>query len=405
VKRLFLHIGMMKTGTTYLQNVWRANHDALADQGIWFPSGPDAPTQRFAVWDLVGRRPRGATDARVAGQWAALTADVADHAHETVLLSEEYLAARSLRLARRAVAGFPQHEVHVVVTARDLGRQLVSAWQESVKSGQTLSWPEFIARVRDRDAAHRDPARGFWLNQDLPTIVGTWTESVGAVRVHVVTVPPAGGPPTLLLDRLGGLVGFDPAQLTSPPRQANESLGAPATEVIRRLNEELDGRLNQRQYDFIVKRTLQTRLPRSDDGPLVLPAEHQDWATEEARRMIDFLRRGAYHVVGDLDDLLPATPDRGRAPTDVSDRELVESSLRALATLTDSYANLWWRNKRQQERAKTASFPARAPSELRGAGYRVTRRAAELADRNRVAGAAMSIYLRVRRRGSRKGSS
>ena len=158
--RLYLHVGMMKTGTTYLQNVWRANHEELAAEGVYYPVAPGSPAQRFAVWDFLGRQPRGADDGRTAGQWAALTAAVSERADRTVLLSEESLASVSVRRARRAVAAFPDHEVHVVVTARDLGRVLCSAWQEDVKSGAAYTWAEFIAAVRDPDALTRDPARG-----------------------------------------------------------------------------------------------------------------------------------------------------------------------------------------------------------------------------------------------------
>lgn len=401
MNRLYLHVGMMKTGTTYLQNALRANHAALAEQGVWFPTGPDAPPVRFATWDLVGRRPRGSADTRVAGQWAALTRHVAEHQEQTVILSEEYLAARPPRVARRAVAGFPHHEVHVVVTTRDWGRLLVSAWEETVKSGRTLTWPDFIACVRDRDASHRDPARWFWLNLDLPTVLETWAAAVGADRVHVVTVPPTGAPPGVLLGRLGQLTGFDAAMLTRPVQRTNESLGASSLEVVRRLNEMLGGRLNQRQYDFVVKRTIQSRLPRADSkARLLLPAEHVGWATEQAQRVVDHLRQGEFDVTGDVEDLLPASGQTGRSPTEVSDEELAESALQVLTVATESYAKLWWRKGRRDasQAATGTSLAARASSSLRGTGYRMRRTIAQLADRNRVVGAAMGIYLRVRRR-------
>lgn len=396
---LYLHVGMMKTGTTYLQNIWRANYEALAEQGVFFPAGPEHPVQAFAVWDLVGRRPRGAADERIAGQWRALTEDVAAHRDQRVLISEEYLAAATLRQARRAVAGFPDHEVHVVVTARDLGRVLASAWQENVKNGATPSWPEFIDAVRDPAAANRDPARGFWIRHDLPTVVDVWASVVGRERVHVVTVPPAGSEPGLLLGRLGKVVDFDPAALTNPGRQSNESLGAPATEVIRLMNQRLGRRLNQRQYDWVVKKTLQRRLPVAAAGErLVLPAEHLEWATAQAERMAAFLRDGGYDVVGDLDDLVPTPPERGRAPLDVSQEELLEAALDSLTVMAERGARLWWRKREPDEaRVPVGSLAVRASSNIRGAGFRLKRRAAEISDQNPVAARAMGVYLRARR--------
>jgi len=230
---LYLHVGLMKTGTTYLQSLCKDNAAELAEQGIYYPTGPDAPSQRHAVWDLVGRRAKGARDDRITGQWKALTNSVARAPEPTVLLSEEYLASANVRLARRVVAGFPDREVHVLVTARDLGRVLASAWQEDVKNDTTRTWAQYIAAIRDPGTRGQDPARSFWMRHDLTAIIDTWASVVGAERVHIVTVPPAGAPRDLLLQRIASVVGFDPSRLTSQPRP-NESLGAPATEVLRR---------------------------------------------------------------------------------------------------------------------------------------------------------------------------
>ena len=77
--RLYLHIGLMKSGTTYLQQVWRANAEALAAQGIWTPAARGEPDTMLAVWDLAGRRPRGADDASISGRWHELVDAVAAH--------------------------------------------------------------------------------------------------------------------------------------------------------------------------------------------------------------------------------------------------------------------------------------------------------------------------------------
>ena len=76
------------------------------------------------------------------------------------------------------------------MTCRDLGRVLVSAWQEAIKSDLTMTWAEFAAEVQDPAARGRNPARGFWINHDLAAILATWRQVLPAERIHVVTVPP-----------------------------------------------------------------------------------------------------------------------------------------------------------------------------------------------------------------------
>ena len=404
----------MKTGTTYLQNVLRENSADLLAQGVYYPAGADVPSQRHAVWDLVGRRTRGSRDDRIAGQWQALTEAVARTDASTVVLSEEYLASATGRQARRAVAGFPDREVHVLVTARDLGRVLSSAWQEEVKNGSTRTWGDYLAAVRDPRQRGQDPARAFWLRHDLPGVVDTWAGVVGPERLHMVTVPPPGAPREVLLSRVGGLVGFDPSRLSDTSPRANESLGAPATEVLRRVNERLHGRLNERQYDKVVKLSLQRRLAGArQTQPPWLPREDVEWATAEAERMIGHLATGRYDVVGALDELLPVRPadadrpkesrtEAGRAQqvrTDqVRSEELLEASIDAMTALAEDYASTWWR-LRQADVARVAprSAAVRAASAVRGAGFRVRRVGADFADRNRIGATAMRVYLRLRR--------
>ena len=211
-RRVVLHVGQHKTGTTYLQGVLRANHAVLAEQGVWVPV-PDAagvPSATMAAWDLRGRRSERSHDRRQVGQWDALCAAAARSPLPVALVSAESLSLLTRRQASRAVAGFADRSPTVVVTCRDLGRVLVSAWQESVKNGAVEDWPTYVAMVRDSDARGRDPARGFWLNHDLAAVLGVWGRAVPADRLVVVTLPPAGAPPGTLLARFAAAAGFDP---------------------------------------------------------------------------------------------------------------------------------------------------------------------------------------------------
>ena len=67
-RRVVLHVGLHKTGTTFLQTVFETNRDVLAEQGIYYPGGPGEPAQRMASWDLRGRRSPGSKDQRQVGR-------------------------------------------------------------------------------------------------------------------------------------------------------------------------------------------------------------------------------------------------------------------------------------------------------------------------------------------------
>ena len=396
-RRVFLHVGLHKTGTTYVQQLMRANRRPLRDQGVLYPGGEGFPSQVLAVFDLLGRRPRGAgRDTRITGAWQAMVDGVAAADPPTVLVSDEHLSLAAPRQARTAVHSFPDREVHVVVTVRDLARTLTSAWQEEVKNRGQWTFEEFAAAVRDPDRAGTSPARGFWLRQDAPAIVGTWAALVPVERVHVVTVPPAGSSPDVLVDRLGGLIGFDPAALTEPAAWANETVGLLGTELIRRTNPML-AHLNQRQFDRAVKLTLVRELAeRVEPVRVTLPDGDLDWARARGAAMADALRTAGYPVVGDLDEL-QGRAGPGRLPHQVGADELLDAATAALAGMADQYANAWWSHRRADGEVASGRL-ARGTSTVRAVGFRAKRAAGRLADRNALAGRALGAYLRRRHR-------
>ncbi len=401
-RRLVLHIGLHKTGTTYLQNAWRVNRDHLEAAGVYYPGGEGQPVQRMAAWDLLGRRPRGVADKRMPGQWQALSDVVAASSLPTALLSEEGLSVATNKQVARCLSSFPDREIHVLVTCRDLGRVVVSAWQEDLKNGKTWTWQEFISSVKDPHRRAQNPARGFWRAQDLPVILQTWRQHVPEDRIHVVTVPPTGADPAVLVERIASVVGFDPTVLTEAVPWDNASLGVAGTEVIRRLNTALGRRLNQRQHGHLVNAVLVPHLVRNGaDERYGLPAEDQPWVESEAGRQIDHLRDGGYDVVGDLAELMPKPSSAARRPDEVTPEEYGEAATLALAGLAERHATMWWRRRKDDQPAVPPdSLRVRWGSSTRNAAYRTRRAGASMADRNRVAASALAVYLKVSQRGS-----
>ncbi|MEP6665880.1 MAG: hypothetical protein ABJA81_05480 [Nocardioidaceae bacterium] len=396
-ERVYLHIGLHKTGTTYLQNVMRANRAGMRAQQVDFPGGTGEPVQAFAVWDLQGRRPRGVKDRRISGTWDRLVAHINASDQPTALISEERLSLSTLKQVRRVVSAFPDSEVHVVVTARDLGRVAVSAWQEDIKNDQTCTWQEYVDAIKDPARRAMSPARSFWVRQDLAMICETWESAVPVERIHVVTVPPSGSSPNELMARYASVIGFDPHVLTSEPRWNNETVGVAATEVIRRVNERLGGRLNQREHDKVMKMTVVQMLARrTEPVRFSLPEEEIPWVTERADACIAALKARGYPVVGDLDELRPRFREGGRRPDDATDAELLEASLDALALLSEEYATTWWKDMRESVEGVEEQGGLR--SKARGIIFRSQRKAVQLADKNPVAAKAIGQVLKARDR-------
>jgi hypothetical protein len=130
-QRVVFHIGLMKSGTTFIQGRLDTNRGRLAEQGILFP-GPTWARHVRAVSDLrLGKN-------RKPGSWASLTEEIDEHPG-TAIVSMEYLApmgAARIAVLRRS---FPDTEIRVAVTVRDLGRTVPAMWQEALKNRRTCS--------------------------------------------------------------------------------------------------------------------------------------------------------------------------------------------------------------------------------------------------------------------------
>lgn len=337
-RRIFLHIGAPKTGTTYLQDRLARNAKTLGQHGVSFPGrgvGTSAPLFHFrAALDLLGQD-WGGPPGHAEGSWEALVRRVR-RASGDVIISHEILApaaAEQADRAKRELAG-DDAEVHIVYTARDLGRQIPAAWQESVKQGRRWTYRAFTRRVKRRES-------WFYRSFDLPSVLTTWSAGLPPEQVHVVTVPPRGSGGDLLWERFCAAVGMDPAWAPEESTRRNPSLGAAETTVLRRLNAEL-GRTARRtrEFDELVRSYLaEHELVGRDSRPVPLPPGMYEWAAAETERWIEWVEASRVQVVGDVADLRFAPTERGPRkgwgnPDKVAKAEQLDAALVALAAMT-----------------------------------------------------------------------
>ena len=148
-RKVYLHIGAPKTGTTYLQDRLSVNAKSLAEHGVHIPTtsalvSPGLAQFRAAL-DLLGQD-WGGTTGHAAGSWDALVRRVRRR-DGTVVISHEILAPATPAQVAQAMRDLAGSEIHVVYTARDLGRQVPAAWQESVKQGRRWKYGRYLSRV------------------------------------------------------------------------------------------------------------------------------------------------------------------------------------------------------------------------------------------------------------------
>ena len=330
-RRAFLHVGTAKSGTSYLQDLWWRHHDELRDRGLLLPgrrrrdhfTAAALVKGMTAVVDDLGDRDRDVWD-RLVEETRAWPGDV--------LVSNEHFADSPADAAAAALADLASaaDEVHVLVTARDLGRVLPSAWQQRVKMGARMPYRKFLGSVRREDGDQK-----FWRYQDVPAILDVWSAGVPGERVHVVVVPAPGAPRDELWLRVASVLGLDVTGLDTAAQRPNDSLGVVEAELLRRVNDAVPRDRRSLAYSRHVKGSfvptaLVGSAPRDS---FALPDNHVAWIEETGATVVAALRSSSYDVVGDLDDLLPVLAADGRTPDQVSEAELLAAATTVLARL------------------------------------------------------------------------
>lgn len=328
---LFIHIGLQKTGTSYLQSIFWQSVETLSDQGLDMVPGSKRETFHLML-DVRGRFNPEFDPPEVGDALAKLPGQLASSSGTRALVTEESLAEADPEQIRRLLAACGDREVHVILTVRDLARQIPSAWQQSLQGGSATKFSGFLKRLTRNDG--RSTSRA-WANKDLPEILGRWSDQVPAERVHVVTVPPAGNDPELLLRRFCSVLDVEAEQLDREVARSNESLRHVNAEVLRRVNGALDRDFRRRDvYGDIGKRFFAVRILGRDGGRRIqVPRKHEEWCREVSARHIDVIRRAGFDVIGDLADLEPAATSFTDEPVTPKESEVADAATEALALI------------------------------------------------------------------------
>jgi hypothetical protein len=314
-QRVVFHIGLMKSGTTFIQGRLNANRERLAEQRVLFP-GPTWNRHVRAVSDLLRSQKRRP------GSWNSLVDEIREY-DGTAVVSMEYLAPIGTPRIDVLRDSFPGSEVRVAVTVRDLGRGIPAMWQEAIKNRRTWDWDEYVHSIEKGG----DAGRRFWRQQNAAKIVRRWGSAVGADHVYVVTVPPPGAASGLLWDRFCEVAGIHPDTWDDGPR-ANESLGAASTLVVRRLNlatQDLSLPAYKKRVKALAKHVMGAHRAAEEPIGFTVPP----WLNQESAKITAQLARSGAHVLGDLAELTPVDVP-GVDPTEVEDGAQLEASLAAL---------------------------------------------------------------------------
>jgi hypothetical protein len=367
-RTVFFHVGLPKTGTTYLQTILWNNAAELRRQGILLPGF--GPRQHLWASGVVREDPKiDRRGPRARHAWDVIR-DQVNQWDGTAVISHEFFAGATAEQAARAMADLRGAEVHVVVTARDTLSLVTARWQEVVKNGSQV-------RIDDYPRSEQtDPADEWdWGTMDLADVLARWGASVPPERVHVLTLPKPTEPRDTLWLRFADLLGIDAGRCDASSSEQNESLGVVEVELLRRVNGDLEG------FGRAVDRGVWIRGYLAQ-GKLVPRKGEKFWPSPDrvevlrarSERVVAAVTDQGYDVIGDLEDLRTPTdlPER-RHPDTVTDAEMLAAATSTIAAMMHDVRRLTEENDAAsgpERNGRRAAVRDRLPEPVRKAARR-----------------------------------
>jgi hypothetical protein len=312
-ERVILHIGAMKSGTSFLQSSLTQNQQALAAEGVSFLGGSFGK-QSKAVREVLqppGHEVKPAKKAR----WRSLIEEAASEDRHTSVVSMEFLSFAREEAVGRLLEPLAGYDVRVVVTLRDQFRAIPAQWQTYTRNQGQDDWATYLRNIRAGRSGRRmtRAQRTFERAQHLAPVLERWGTRPEVNELAVVTVPRPGSPKDELWLRFCTATGIaaEVADLSSV--RDNPSLGYASCDYLRRINGHL-AKVPPRLYRRGIRPLAREALVhlRDEEGRPPLDAEAAAFARERNDELRAAIEAHADRLVGSLDDLPVA--DAGDPP-------------------------------------------------------------------------------------------
>jgi len=343
LKKIILHIGPEKTGTTTIQAVLSACRNILTQNDISYVTDSDHEDNKsvrnanHAALGLLGENNVRSTEwivwDRSDVHWRRVKRALHTSALSTVIISGEAFCLypdEAISRLKRELSGW---EIHLVVTARPLSQIIPSYWQERAKRRLVYPLRKYTEHVLRHNSGEWECER-FWLMQHHDQLVKRWQELLQPANTTVIVV--SKDQPNNLLDGFSKVLGIEPRLLAavhekiSPTLLKNTSMTQERVHVLQSLLQELEAR------DLLTSALQLLEMSNFPASPLL--TEHklniqarfaQDVALIE-RQIVDGLRQLDLSVVGDLELLAPPLKSAA-TQADGEDDQLSQEALIAIA--------------------------------------------------------------------------
>ncbi|GGP50237.1 hypothetical protein [Shewanella saliphila] len=219
-RKLFLHVGPHKTGTTLIQKVFLDNQSEILGNGLLYPKNYIRIFGHHHFRDLIKDRALSQSDH-----------DFFKDINSNVLLSSEDFISFSVDDFKYLRDSFEDFDINIIYSWRRSSLKMYSIWQEIVKHGQSISFFDFYHEHLAK------PGQSYMLSADLQ--VSRFVNLFGKSHVHLIDYDKSCADKNLL-ELFFSIVEceYKPSYLDGSKNKmsSNVSLSPYDTEIIRVLN-------------------------------------------------------------------------------------------------------------------------------------------------------------------------
>lgn len=308
-----VHIGQMKSGTTYIQNTLDQNRSFLRSNGFLYPG--KLFNQQHACYGICGDDIPWVSNS---DKWRAIGLSMLDEikgCNKDIIISSEALSCMKKDGVERfltEVGGIDQ----VVVTVRNFHRVILSAWQQYIKGGGVKSLDDFIEGMK----SDRQRSSGTWANYCFGETIKVWSKYSD---VLVIVVGQESDPDCLIKKFCSEL---KIPELKSPElsvAQQNTSLKLKDVELLRlfnHLNQDMPTKDRESFIRWMLNKALFPASKAESGDRITLPPQYVEDVVEWSRAEVAKIPHGT-KVVGDLSSLCEIEEDYVSRPKEFTDYE------------------------------------------------------------------------------------
>lgn len=316
-KRLIVHAGFHKTGTTALQSAIFAVREKLEKRGLSYPV-IGGKAHHKAIYSLMekgwGWEDRGGNPVDPK-KWPELVKHV-KRAKDSAIISSEFLCELNEAQIAKFKKDLGVDDVTVYFTFRPLLKIVPSAYQQHLKIGIRSDYEKWLHSILDQPGVSTITP-SFWIRHQHARVLKKWIDAFGRDRIKLVIVDEKN--PDFMYDVFNEVLGLKkPLLEEQKEKDSNRSLTLDEIALLRKINRIYPKRRSWHDYETFVRqgamKYLTNKVKPSEDAPRLKTPE---WAVEKIREIsresIEEIKGLGIEIIGDID-----SSDSAQIPTGVS---------------------------------------------------------------------------------------